>query len=70
MEFEEKSSSSYCEVYGAGNPNFLRSKASEAVEIEREREREEIGRSKEEENETSFTEAGTWFAGFMNFVTS
>lgn len=35
MEFEEKSSSSYCEVYGAGNPNFLRSKASEAVEIER-----------------------------------
>lgn len=35
VEFEEKSSSSYCEVYGAGNPNFLRSKASEAVEIER-----------------------------------
>lgn len=44
MEFEEKSSSSYCEVYGAGNPNFLRSKASEAVEIER-GEREERERA-------------------------
>lgn len=44
VEFEEKSSSSYCEVYGAGNPNFLRSKASEAVEIER-GEREERERA-------------------------